>query len=215
MEQILQKYTGSDANTYRYPPVDLTKTQNPHGVPSPLATVHPAPQFATPEMAASSLFSTFSLRLLSGTSARASRFQTLAARKPPAASTVSGGGGRGKGKGGGLLSVLDRALADEEEYRRARAQVQRKGVEVEGYAIEGISVGGHETCVTVPALNVAFDIGRGPQFAVSQDYLFITHAHLDHIVRTLGRVLVCLGTNFAFRLDYSSRLLEICSRCAK
>ena len=110
------------------------------------------------------------------------------------ASTVGGGGG----KGGGLLSVLDRALAEEEEYRRARAQVQRKGVEVEGYAIEGISVGVHETCITVPSLNVAFDIGRGPQFAVSQDYLFITHAHLDHIVRTLDHVLFCLDTNFVF-----------------
>lgn len=96
-------------------------------------------------------------------------------------STATSGSRRGGSKGAGLLSVLDRAMADEEEYRRARAQVQRKGVEVEGYAIEGISVGGHETCITVPSLNVAFDIGRGPQFAVSQDYLFITHAHLDHI----------------------------------
>jgi ribonuclease Z len=34
----------------------------------------------------------------------------------------------------------------------------------------------------VPSLNVVFDIGRGPLFAVSQDNLFITHAHLDHIV---------------------------------
>uniref|UniRef100_A0A0D9XEY7 Lipid-binding serum glycoprotein C-terminal domain-containing protein n=1 Tax=Leersia perrieri TaxID=77586 RepID=A0A0D9XEY7_9ORYZ len=94
---------------------------------------------------------------------------------------TTAGTGEGGGRGGGLLSVLDRAMVDEEEYRRARAQVQRKGVEVEGYAIEGVSVGGHETCVTVPSLNVAFDIGRGPLFAVNQDYLFITHAHLDHI----------------------------------
>ncbi|KAL6655361.1 hypothetical protein ACP70R_006187 [Stipagrostis hirtigluma subsp. patula] len=131
-------------------------------------------------MAATSLFSLPSLRLLSRSPAPASRLQTLAAAKRPPASSTVGGGGRGGGAGG-LLSVLDRALADEEEYRRARSQVQRKGVEVEGYAIEGVSVGGHETCVTVPSLNVAFDIGRGPQFAVSQDYLFITHAHLDHI----------------------------------
>ncbi|KAE8777352.1 ribonuclease Z, chloroplastic [Hordeum vulgare] len=116
-------------------------------------------------------------RLLSPTPGTASRFQTLASKRA-AAPTVSGPGG---GAGSGLLSVLDRALTDEEEYRRARAQVQRKGVEAEGYAIEGISVGGHETCVTVPSLNVAFDIGRGPLFAVRQDHLFITHAHLDHI----------------------------------
>lgn len=70
----------------------------------------------------------------------------------------------------------------EEEYRRARAEVIRRGVEVEGYAFEGLSIGGHETCVVVPSLNLAFDIGRCPAKAVSQDFLFITHAHLDHIV---------------------------------
>jgi ribonuclease Z len=148
--------------------------------PRRLATVHhhPPPHIATPEMASTSLISLPSLRLLSRASAPpASRFHTLAARKPAASTAVSGGG---------LLSVLDRALADEEEYRRARSQVQRKGVEAEGYGIEGLSVGGHETCITVPSLNVAFDIGRGPSFAVSQDYLFITHAHLDHIVSAPG-----------------------------
>ncbi|TVU09999.1 hypothetical protein EJB05_43501, partial [Eragrostis curvula] len=148
-------------------------------------------------MATSSLFSLPSLRLLSRTSGlAASRFQTFASRKSAPSTVVSGGGGSGGG-GGGLLSVLDRALADEEEYRRARAQVQRKGVEVEGYAIEGLSVGGHETCVTVPSLNVAFDIGRGPNFAVNQDYLFITHAHLDHIVSTPDPALIRLGPDFA------------------
>uniref|UniRef100_A0ACD5XX37 Uncharacterized protein n=1 Tax=Avena sativa TaxID=4498 RepID=A0ACD5XX37_AVESA len=118
-------------------------------------------------------------RLLSTTPGSASSFQTPASKKA-AASTVSGPGAGGGG-GGGLLSMLDRKLTDEEEYRRARAQVQRKGVEAEGYGVEGISVGGHETCITVPSLNVAFDIGRGPLFAVRQDNLFITHAHLDHI----------------------------------
>ncbi|KAF3778594.1 hypothetical protein EJ110_NYTH40858 [Nymphaea thermarum] len=70
---------------------------------------------------------------------------------------------------------------EEEEYGKARAEVQRKGIEVEGVMVEGISVGGHETCVVVPSINVAFDIGRCPQRAVHQDFLFITHAHLDHI----------------------------------
>jgi ribonuclease Z len=104
-------------------------------------------------MATTSLFSLPLHRLLCRASPpSASRFQTLAARKPAASTVVSGGRG--------LLSVLDRALADE-EYRRTRAQVQGKGVEAEEYAIKGLSVGGHETCVTVPSLNVAFDIGRG------------------------------------------------------
>ncbi|KAG6474366.1 hypothetical protein ZIOFF_068292 [Zingiber officinale] len=84
-------------------------------------------------------------------------------------------------KKSGFLSVIDRAMNEEEVYRRARAEVQRKGLEVEGYSIEGISVGGHETCVMVPSMNLSFDIGRCPAKAVHQDFLFITHAHLDHI----------------------------------
>ncbi|XP_044411369.1 uncharacterized protein [Triticum aestivum] len=93
-------------------------------------------------------------------------------------------------QGSGLLSVLDRMLTDK-EYRCVCAQVQRKGVEAEGYAVEGISVGGHKTCITVPSLNVAFDIGRGPLFAVRHDHLFITHAHLDHIVHAIQEQCWC------------------------
>uniref|UniRef100_A0A453L2V2 Metallo-beta-lactamase domain-containing protein n=1 Tax=Aegilops tauschii subsp. strangulata TaxID=200361 RepID=A0A453L2V2_AEGTS len=166
--------------------VSLSSTWEHSKTPKPPA---PSPPFVPSQLqpdaemaTTTSLFSVAPLRLthrrlLSPTPGAASRFRTLASKKA-AASTVSGPGG---GAGSGLLSVLDRALTDEEEYRRARAQVQRKGVEAEGYAVEGISVGGHETCVTVPSLNVAFDIGRGPLFAVRQDHLFITHAHLDHI----------------------------------
>lgn len=80
----------------------------------------------------------------------------------------------------GFLSAVDRVI-EEEEYRKARAQMNRKGVDLEGYLIEGISIGGHETCIIVPRLNAAFDIGRCPSRAVQQDFLFITHAHLDHI----------------------------------
>ncbi|KAK9089791.1 hypothetical protein Scep_028873 [Stephania cephalantha] len=76
--------------------------------------------------------------------------------------------------------IMGRAI-EEEEYRKARAEVTRKGIELEGYSIEGVSVGGHETCIILPRLNSAFDIGRCPPRAVNQDYLFITHAHLDHI----------------------------------
>ncbi|XP_010270098.1 PREDICTED: ribonuclease Z, chloroplastic [Nelumbo nucifera] len=92
--------------------------------------------------------------------------------------------GHGRGlcafKGSGFLSAIDRAI-EEEEYRKARSEVNRRGVDLEGYLIEGISVGGHETCIVIPRLNAAFDIGRCPSRAVHQDFLFITHAHLDHI----------------------------------
>jgi ribonuclease Z len=45
----------------------------------------------------------------------------------------------------------------------------------------GYSVAGEETVVQVPELNVCFDIGRAPQFALTSDYLCISHGHMDHI----------------------------------
>ncbi|KAJ7964918.1 Nuclear ribonuclease Z [Quillaja saponaria] len=56
-----------------------------------------------------------------------------------------------------------------------------QGLNIEGYPVGGLSIGGHETCIIFPTLNVAFDIGRCPPRAVSQDFLFISHAHMDHI----------------------------------
>ncbi|KAK8958709.1 Nuclear ribonuclease Z [Platanthera guangdongensis] len=55
------------------------------------------------------------------------------------------------------------------------------GLLVEGYPVEGLSIGGQETCVIFSSLRMAFDIGRCPQRAISQHYLFISHGHLDHI----------------------------------
>lgn len=54
-------------------------------------------------------------------------------------------------------------------------------LEVGGFSIEGVSVGGQETCVMLPALKVAFDSGRCPGRIIDMDYVFITHAHMDHI----------------------------------
>ncbi|XP_057517181.1 tRNase Z TRZ1 [Amaranthus tricolor] len=58
---------------------------------------------------------------------------------------------------------------------------KKRGIEVQGYTIEGLSIGGQETCVIFPGLKLAFDIGRCPQRAISQDFLFISHGHMDHI----------------------------------
>lgn len=84
-------------------------------------------------------------------------------------------------KNSGFLSAIGNAI-EEQEYRKARAEVIRKGMGLEGYNIEGVSIGGHETCVIVPEFKCAFDIGRCPARAVAMNNLFITHAHLDHIV---------------------------------
>ncbi|KAK3129514.1 hypothetical protein QOZ80_6BG0480880 [Eleusine coracana subsp. coracana] len=56
-----------------------------------------------------------------------------------------------------------------------------KTCESGGYPVEGISIGGKETCVIFPTLSLAFDIGLCLQRAVSQEFLFISHGHLDHI----------------------------------
>ncbi|KAJ4789163.1 Ribonuclease Z family protein [Rhynchospora pubera] len=65
--------------------------------------------------------------------------------------------------------------------KEAPKSKKRGGLCVEGYPVEGISIGGQETCIIFPTLKLAFDIGRCPQRAISQDFLFISHGHMDHI----------------------------------
>jgi hypothetical protein len=45
----------------------------------------------------------------------------------------------------------------------------------------GYSVAGEETVCQIPELNVCFDIGRCPHFALTSDIVRITHGHMDHI----------------------------------
>ncbi|HZL36489.1 MAG TPA: MBL fold metallo-hydrolase [Tepidisphaeraceae bacterium] len=49
------------------------------------------------------------------------------------------------------------------------------------YTVIGYSVAGEETVAQVPELNVCFDVGRSPYFALTSDIVCITHAHMDHI----------------------------------
>ena len=49
------------------------------------------------------------------------------------------------------------------------------------YHVIGYSVAGEETVIQVPELNVCFDIGRCPYFALTSDYICITHGHMDHL----------------------------------
>ncbi|KAI3879718.1 hypothetical protein MKX03_028416 [Papaver bracteatum] len=76
---------------------------------------------------------------------------------------------------------MEKGRIRENPKNELETKKKKKGIEIEGYPIEGISIGGQETCIIFPSLKIAFDIGRCPQRAVSQDYLFISHGHLDHI----------------------------------
>jgi ribonuclease Z len=45
----------------------------------------------------------------------------------------------------------------------------------------GYSVAGEESIIQIPELNVCFDIGRAPYFALTSDIVCITHGHMDHV----------------------------------
>src|SRR5881397_695388 len=49
------------------------------------------------------------------------------------------------------------------------------------YHVVGYSVAGEETVVQIPELNVCFDIGRSPHFALTSDIVCISHGHMDHL----------------------------------
>ena len=49
------------------------------------------------------------------------------------------------------------------------------------HTLIGYSMAGEESVLQIPELNVCFDIGRAPQFALSSDYLCLTHGHMDHL----------------------------------
>jgi ribonuclease Z len=49
------------------------------------------------------------------------------------------------------------------------------------YSVIGYSVAGEETVVQVPELNVCFDIGRAPHFALTSDIVCLSHGHMDHL----------------------------------
>ncbi|KAH7575499.1 hypothetical protein JRO89_XS02G0123900 [Xanthoceras sorbifolium] len=68
-----------------------------------------------------------------------------------------------------------------EDTASKRSKNNKKGMLIEGYKVEGLSIAGHETCIIFSSLGLAFDIGRCPDRAISQDFLFISHAHMDHI----------------------------------
>ncbi len=49
------------------------------------------------------------------------------------------------------------------------------------YRIHGTSVAGEQTVVGVPELDVVFDLGASPRFALSATVAAISHGHMDHV----------------------------------
>lgn len=51
---------------------------------------------------------------------------------------------------------------------------------VGGVRLQGFSLGGEETVVVLPEMNVAFDVGRAPREIVAIDHVCLSHGHMDH-----------------------------------
>ncbi len=49
------------------------------------------------------------------------------------------------------------------------------------YRIQGISIGGEQTTVQIPELDVNFDIGMCPRFALAAPWVALSHGHMDHV----------------------------------
>lgn len=89
------------------------------------------------------------------------------------ACSSSRAGGRG-GEDGRKRERNRRRGSREERYAEQTLQLC-------GYAVRAVSVAGAETCIQLPALRLAFDIGRCPRAAVHCATVAFTHTHMDHI----------------------------------
>lgn len=49
------------------------------------------------------------------------------------------------------------------------------------YRIAGVSVAGESTAIQIPELDVCFDMGECPRFALSSKFVALSHGHMDHV----------------------------------
>ncbi len=111
------------------------------------------------------------------------RFWVVAIRKTALTPTLSRRTGRGKN------TLFHACLSTACSYTSAMSDGVEKSFLVQKFArlgfgplhIVGYSVAGEETVIQVPEMNVCFDIGRSPYFALTSDYVCISHSHMDHI----------------------------------
>jgi len=54
-------------------------------------------------------------------------------------------------------------------------------LDLAGIRVDAISVGGLRTCIQLPEMNLAFDMGCCPPSSVSRRTVLFTHAHTDHM----------------------------------
>ncbi|MFK7959234.1 MAG: MBL fold metallo-hydrolase [Phycisphaerales bacterium] len=54
-------------------------------------------------------------------------------------------------------------------------------VYVPPYRIQGYSVAGEQTVIQVPELDVCFDMGVCPRFALNSPFIALSHGHMDHV----------------------------------
>lgn len=94
------------------------------------------------------------------------------------------------------------------DQAKERSNKTKVVMNIEGYPVKGLSIAGHETCIIFPTLNLAFDIGRCPHQAIQQDFLCISHAHMDHIVSPFSAFSLCFLFCSGFSIYFM--LLSIC-----
>lgn len=49
------------------------------------------------------------------------------------------------------------------------------------YRVQGVSVAGETTCIMIPELDLCFDMGECPRYALPARWVAISHGHMDHI----------------------------------
>ena len=49
------------------------------------------------------------------------------------------------------------------------------------FPVRGASIGSYGTCIELPSLSMALDIGRCPESAVPLEPVLISHGHIDHV----------------------------------
>ncbi|GMY15672.1 tRNase Z TRZ1-like [Fagus crenata] len=92
------------------------------------------------------------------------------------------------------------------DQAKERSNKTKVVMNIEGYPVKGLSIAGHETCIIFPTLNLAFDIGRCPHQAIQQDFLCISHAHMDHI----GGLPMYVATRGLYRMKPPTIIVPKC-----